>query len=94
MKNVQMQQFSPVAFSRMGFCGSAGSMGGTSAFFRSALTQNIAYCVYREAKTINEIAEALGVSPVYVESEVEFLEEYGYLLKRGEKYLANLYGLW
>ena len=90
MKNVQMQQFSPVAFSRMGFCGSAGSMGGTPAFFRSALTQNIAYCVYREAKTINEIAEALGVSPVYVESEVEFLEEYGYLLKRGEKYLANL----
>ena len=90
MKNAQTQQFSPVEFSRMSFCGSAGTMGGTPAFFRSVLTQNIAYCAYREAKTINEIAEALGVSPVYVESEAEFLEEYGYLVKRGGKYLANL----
>ena len=74
----------------MGFNGCAGTMGGTQAFFRSALSQNIAYSVYREAKTINEIADILGVSPVYIESEVEFLEEYGYLLKKGEKYLANM----
>lgn len=89
MKETKLLQFKPIKFSLMGFNGSAGTMGGTQAFFKSALSQNIAYSVYREAKTINEIADVLGVSPVYVESEVEFLEEYGYLLKKGEKYLAN-----
>ncbi|NLC17980.1 MAG: hypothetical protein GX757_01960 [Clostridiales bacterium] len=65
-------------------------MGGPWNFFRSVLTQNIAYSVYHEAKTINEIADCIGVSPVFVEGEVEFLEEYGYLIKKGDKYLANL----
>lgn len=90
MKETNLLQFNPIKFSLMGFNGSAGTMGGTQAFFRSSLSQNIAYSVYREAKTINEIADVLGVSPVYIESEVEFLEEYGYLLKKGEKYLANM----
>ena len=84
MKETKLLQFKPIKFSLMGFNGSAGTMGGTQAFFKSALSQNIAYSVYREAKTINEIADVLGVSPVYVESEVEFLEEYGYLLKKAK----------
>ena len=66
-----------------------GTMGSTANFFRSALSQNIAYCVYRQPKTINEIADCLGVSPVYIESKRIF-EEYGYLIKKGNKYLANL----
>lgn len=74
----------------MGVNGSIGTMGNTSNFFRSTLSQNIAYCVWKESKTINEIADCLGVSPVYVEGEVEFLEEYGFLVKKGKKYLANL----
>ena len=41
------------------------------------------------AKTINEIADDLGVSPVYVETEVEFLEEYGFLQARKDKYIVN-----
>lgn len=70
--------------------GSLGSMGATANFFRSTLSQNIAYCVWREGKTINEIADCLGVSPVYVESEVQFLEEYGFLIKKSNKYLSNV----
>lgn len=60
-----------------------GSMGTKSMdeFFRSTLSQNICYCVRNKAKTINEITEELGVSPVYVESEAEFLEEYLYSRK-------------
>ena len=41
------------------------------------------------AKTINEIADDLGVSPVYVETEVEFLEEYGFLQAWKDKYIVN-----
>ncbi|MBQ8294912.1 MAG: sigma-70 family RNA polymerase sigma factor [Clostridia bacterium] len=89
MKKTDTLQFAPIRFSLMGFNGSAGTMGGTQAFFYSALSQNIAYCVYREGKTVREIADALGVSPVYVESEAERLEEYGYLIRKGEKYWAN-----
>lgn len=83
-------KFNPVRFSIMGLSGSVGTMGGTANFFRSTLSQNIAYSVYREGKTIAEIADCLGVSPVYVESEAEFLEEYGFLVKKGDRYLANL----
>lgn len=83
-------KFNPITFTIMGVNGSIGTMGGTSNFFRSVLTQNIAYSVYRQARTVNEIADCLGVSPAYVESEVDFLEEYGFLIKKNDKYLANM----
>ncbi|MDF2586929.1 MAG: hypothetical protein K0S41_770 [Anaerocolumna sp.] len=90
MRNVSELKFNPIKFNIMGFIGSVGTMGGTSNFFRSTLSQNIAYCAYHEAKTIHEIAENLGVSPVYIESEVDFLEEYGFLIKKDGKYLTNM----
>ncbi len=90
MRNVSELKFNPIKFTLMGLSGSVGTKGGTSEFFRNILSQNIAYCTYHEAKTINEIAECLGVSPVYVESEVEFLEEYGFLVKGDGKYLTNM----
>ena len=43
----------------------------------------------KDARTVEEIADALGVSPVFVESEAEFLEEYGLLLQQKDKYIAN-----
>ena len=82
-------KFNPIKFSIMGVNGSAGTMGGTNNFLRSTLSQNISYAVYYEAKTITQIADDLGVSPVYIESEAEFLEEYGFLTKTKNKYLTN-----
>ena len=41
------------------------------------------------AKTVHEIADDLGVSPVYVETEVEYLEEYGFLQTKRDKYILN-----
>lgn len=90
MRTASELKFNPIKFTIMGFSGSVGTMGGTANFFRSVLSQNIAYCTYHEAKTINEIADCLGVSPVYVESEADFLEEYGFLIKKGDKYLTNM----
>ena len=40
-------------------------------------------------QTVNEIAEDLGVSPVYVEDETEFLEQYGFPRREKDKYIAN-----
>ena len=54
---------------------------------RSAFSQNIVYSVWKEAKTVNKIADDLGVSPVYVESEAEYLAEYGFLTEK----MASIY---
>lgn len=89
MRNTSELKFNPIQFGIVGLNGSAGTMGAPINFLRSTLSQNIAYAVYREGKTINEIADCLGVSPVYVESEAEFLENNGFLIKKGDKYLAN-----
>jgi len=90
MRNLNELKFNPIRFELCGTNGSIGTKGGNSNFFRSILSQNIAYCTWKDAKTINEIAEALGVSPVYVESEVEYLYEYCFLIKKSNKYLANI----
>ena len=81
-------KFNPIRFYSYGISGQTGTRS-LEEFFRAALPQNICYCVRRQAKTVNEIADELGVSPVYVEGEAEFLEEYGFLLKQKEKYIAN-----
>lgn len=58
-------------------------------FFRAPLPQNICYSVKKHPKTVIEIADDLGVSPMYVEAETKFWEEYGFLLKQKDKYIAN-----
>ena len=81
-------KFNPIKFQNCGFNGSEGTKS-MEEFFRSALSQNVCYCVRNEAKTIHEIADALGVSPVYVETEVDFLEKYGFLTEKNGKYIVN-----
>ena len=81
-------RFAPVDFSRTGFCGSIGNRP-LSAFFGTALPRNICYSVKSGFRSVNEIADELGVSPVYVESEIERLEENGFLVEKGGKYIAN-----
>ena len=90
MQSTQHLSFHPVRFASCGFCGSVGSQGDVSSFFRSALSQNIVYTVWKQARTINEIADLLHVSPVYVESEAEYLEEYGFLKAHNGRYLCNI----
>lgn len=82
--------FNPIKFDMCSFSGKIGTKGDISNFFRSAISQNIVYTVRNESKTINEIADDLGVSPVYVESEAEYLEKYGFLIKQKNKYLCNI----
>ncbi|MBQ8511710.1 MAG: sigma-70 family RNA polymerase sigma factor [Clostridia bacterium] len=81
-------KFNPIKFNSIGINGSAGTKT-TGDFFRSPLNQNICYAVRNRAKTISEIADDLGVSPVYVEAEAEYLEEYGLLNKTKDGYIVN-----
>jgi len=81
-------KFNPIKFHATGINGSVGTKN-LNDFFRSALSQNICYCVRNKAKTIHEIADDLGVSPVYVESLVDCLEEFGFLKEQRGKYIIN-----
>lgn len=90
MRNTSDLKFNPVKFLYVGTSGCPGAKGADKNFFRSRLAQNIAYSVWKEAKTLNKIAEDLGVSPVYVEEEAEYLAEYGYLKECKGKYLCNI----
>ncbi|MBE6638929.1 MAG: sigma-70 family RNA polymerase sigma factor [Ruminococcaceae bacterium] len=88
MRKTSELKFNPIKFNSFGINGSIGTKS-TYEFFRSALVQNICYCVRNEAKTVHEIADALGVSPVYVENEVEYLAENGFLKEEKDKYIVN-----
>ncbi|MCL2158411.1 MAG: RNA polymerase sigma factor, partial [Oscillospiraceae bacterium] len=90
MKTTSVLKFNPIEFSGVSTNGSAGSMGGNGVYLRSALAQNILFLTRSEAMTVNDIADALGVSPVYIESEVEFLEQNVFMLKQGKGYIANV----
>lgn len=81
----------PVRFNNMGHSGQPGAKGDTADFLAKVITQNIAYAAYHEPKTIKEIAEELGINPIFVEDEVTVLEEYGFMDKlRGDKYRTNI----
>jgi len=94
MKKMRTHNLSiePIDFSRMGHDGTNGYMGDTNVFLNSRLRKNIVYTTYYEPKTVEEIAEAMGITPVYVEDEVEYLEEWGFLEKMpGNKYISNVF---
>ncbi|WP_010278184.1 sigma-70 family RNA polymerase sigma factor [Paenibacillus senegalensis] len=82
----------PIRMSNLGHSGSPGSKGDTSDFLATSIRQNIAFSAYHKPLTVKEIAEELGISPVFVEDEVEALEEYGFLDRlSGGKYRTNMY---
>lgn len=88
MRKTSDLKFNPIKFCSIGINGSSGTKS-TDDFFRSPLPQNICYCVRDTAKTVNEISDDLGVSPVFVENEVEYLEKYGLLKAQKDKFIAN-----
>lgn len=82
----------PIELERMGNIGTQGALGDIGHFLNSKLRRNIVYAAYYEPKTKLEIANELGVSLVFVEDEVDYLEEYGFLdLLQGQRYRTNIF---
>jgi len=71
----------PIMF---GHNGNPGSNSGPEFYLGDKLNCNIAYSVYFEPRNLEEIAEELGVTPVYIEDRVALLEENGFLVKRAD----------
>ena len=77
----------PIEAINFGHFGNPGSNGATEYYLKNKLNLNIVYSVYHEPKTLLEIAEELGVTPVYIEDTVKELEANGFLvMQAGKRY--------
>ena len=78
---------SPVKALGIGHSGEPGSKGGPEAYLEDKINLNIVYSVYESPKTIAEISEDLGMTPVYLEEKIEFLAANGFLVEtKGKRY--------
>ena len=77
----------PVKALSFGHSGVVGKNDGPEYYLGDKLSLNIVYSVYFEPKNTLEIAEELGVTPVFIEDKVALLENNGYLVKtKGGRY--------
>ena len=90
MRNTGNLGIAPITLTRLSHDGLPGRNGATEYYLKSKLAQNIAWAAYHKPRSISEIADELGTSPVWIEDEVDTLEENGFLDKIGEKYLTNV----
>ena len=81
---------SPITFSSVGHDGKPGTNGATEYYLKSRLSQNIVWAAYHKPRSLSEIADELGINPVWLEEEVETLYENGFLDRIGEKYQSNI----
>lgn len=75
----------PIEAIGFGHGGNPGSNGGPEYYLGNKLNLNIVYSVYYTPKTLTEIAEELGVTPVYIEDAVAELVANGFLVEQAGK---------
>ncbi len=74
----------PVKATSFGHNGYTGSDLGPETYLGDNLNLNIVYSVYHAPKTIREIAEELGITLVFIEERITYLEENGFLTRLGD----------
>ena len=75
MRTIGTLGIKPITFAWMGHCGTPGRRGDTASFLAKPLAQNLVWACYHQARSLEEIATELGVSPVYLGPELAELEE-------------------
>ncbi len=86
-RNIGKLGMKPIEAKSFGHGGNPGKNGGPEYYLGNKLNLNIVYSVYHTPKTMTEIAEELGVTPVYIEDTVKELEANGFLVKQqGNRY--------
>ena len=74
----------PIIRTGIGHSGDPGPNGGPDFYLDDSLNLNIVYSVYHKPKTREEIAEELGVTPVFIEDKINLLEGKGFLVKQSK----------
>ena len=61
--------------------------GGPEKYLSDSINLNIVYSVYETPRTKEEIAQELGITPVFLEDKIAYLENNGFLVKlHGDRY--------
>lgn len=77
----------PIKATCIGHSGDPGPNGGPEFYLNDNLNLNIVYSVYYTPRTKEEIAEELGVTPVFIEDKIDLLESNGFLVRKaGNKF--------
>ncbi len=77
----------PIQAESYGHSGDPGPIGATKYYLGDKINLNIVYSVYHSPRSIEEIAEELGIVPAYLEDKIHFLEDNGFLVKTaGNRY--------
>ncbi len=72
----------PIEAISFGHSGNPGTNGGPDYYLKDSLNLNIVYSVYHNPKTKDEIAEELGVTPVFIDDKIDILENNGFLVRK------------
>lgn len=72
---------SPIIANDIGHSGDPGTNGGPEFYLGDKINLNIVYSVYFSPKTKEEIAEELGMTLVFIEDKINFLENNGFLVR-------------
>lgn len=81
----------PINATCFGHSGDPGTNGGPEYYLKDYLNLNIVYSVYHIPKTKDEIAEELGVTPVFIDEKIDLLESNGFLVRQaGNKFTTML----
>ena len=93
MRKTENLALKPIKFDEMGHDGNLGpDWRDTSYYLARQVTQNVAYAAYHQARTMTEIAETTGIPAAFVEDEVAYLEDNGFMDKQPSgKYLTNIF---
>ncbi len=82
----------PIEATEYGHSGCPGKNGGPEYYLGDKLNLNIVYSVYFTPKTKEEIAEELGVTPVYIEDRIDYLEGNGFLVRqKADKFTTHVF---
>lgn len=75
-----------------GHGGCTGQNFGPETYLGDRLSLNIVYSTYWQPRTREEIAEELGVTPVYIEDRLALLEDNGFLVRqKGERFTTYVH---
>lgn len=74
----------PIKATSFGHSGNPGTNGGPEFYLGESLNLNIVYSVYHNPKIREEIAEELGVTPVFIDDKINFLEGNGFLIRQSK----------
>ena len=82
----------PVEAVSIGHGGTPGSEGGPEKYLGDPINLNIVYSVYETPRTREEIAQELGVNPIFIDDKITLLENNGFLVKlKGDRYTTYVH---